>query len=85
MLQYVLYILGVISYSNLGYELLPKITSPMLSINAVYPGASPSEVESSVTTKIEDAVSALEGVEKITSISQEGISIVNVEFFHNTL
>ncbi|WP_158976956.1 efflux RND transporter permease subunit [Cellulophaga sp. L1A9] len=76
-------LLGIISYSSLGYELLPKMSSPMLSISTVYPGASPSEVENSVTTNIEDAVSALEGVKSITSTSQEGISIVSVELTYN--
>lgn len=76
-------LLGIISYSGLGYELLPKITSPQLSISTTYPGASPSEVENSVTTNIEDAVSAMEGVKSITSTSQEGISIVNVELTYN--
>ena len=38
---------------------MPKMTSPMLSISTTYPGASPSEVENSVTTNIEDAVSAI--------------------------
>lgn len=76
-------LLGIISYTGLGYELLPKITSPQISISTIYPGASPSEVENSVTTNIEDAVSALEGVKSITSTSQEGISIVNVELTYN--
>ncbi len=76
-------LLGIISYTSLGYELLPKITSPQISISTIYPGASPSEVENSVTTNIEDAVSALEGVKSITSTSQEGISIVNIELTYN--
>ncbi|CAL65040.1 efflux RND transporter permease subunit [Christiangramia forsetii] len=76
-------LLGIVSYVGLGYELLPKITSPQISISTIYPGASPSEVENSVTTNIEDAVSALEGVKSITSTSQEGISIVNVELTYN--
>ena len=76
-------LLGIISYTSLGYELLPKITSPVLSISTIYPGASPAEVENSVTKKIEDAVSGLEGIDKMTSTSQEGISIVNVELNYN--
>ena len=58
-------LLGIISYSSLGYELLPKITSPQLSISTTYPGASPSEVENTVTKKIEDAISSLENIKKI--------------------
>ena len=77
-------LLGIISYTSLSYELLPKITSPVLSISTVYPGASPGEVENSVTTRVEDAVSALEGVENLTSISQEGLSIVQVELSYGT-
>lgn len=76
-------LLGIISYTSLGYELLPKIISPQISISTIYPGASPSEVENSVTTNIEDAVSAIEGIKSITSTSQEGISIVNVELTYN--
>jgi len=79
----ILGLIGVISYTSLGYELLPKITSPVLSISTVYPGASPGEVENSVTTKVEDAVAGLEGVKEITSTSQEGLSLVNVELQYN--
>lgn len=79
----ILGLIGIISYTSLGYELLPKITSPMLSISTVYPGASPGEVENSVTTKIEDVVSGLEGVKELTSTSQEGLSLVNVELQYN--
>ncbi len=79
----ILGLIGIISYTSLGYELLPKITSPVLSISTVYPGASPGEVENSVTTKVEDAVAGLEGVKEITSTSQEGLSLVNVELQYN--
>ncbi|WP_421895357.1 efflux RND transporter permease subunit [Marinoscillum sp.] len=75
----ILTLLGLISYSSLSYELLPKITSPVLSIVTVYPGASPGEVENAVTIKVEDAVSSLEGVESLKSISMESVSSVTVE------
>lgn len=74
----ILTLLGLISYNKLSYELLPKITSPVLSISTVYPGASPGEVENSITIKVEDAVSSLEGVESIKSISMESVSSVVV-------
>lgn len=75
----ILIALGLFTYSKLNYELLPKISSPVLSITTVYPGASPYEVENSVTKEIEDAVSSLEGIDKITSTSMESVSIVTVE------
>lgn len=74
----ILSLIGLISYSSLNYELLPKISSPVVTITTVYPGASPAEVESSVTKKIEAEVSAVEKVDKIQSTSMEGVSTVVV-------
>jgi HAE1 family hydrophobic/amphiphilic exporter-1 len=67
----------VIRYSL--YRILPVIT-----IVTVYPGAGASEVETSVTKKIEDAVSSLENLDKINSLSREGVSVITVQFKENT-
>ncbi|HLU50587.1 MAG TPA: efflux RND transporter permease subunit [Flavobacteriaceae bacterium] len=69
---------GLFSYSQLGYELIPKFEINVVSVTTVYPGASPSEVENTVTKKIEDAVSTLENVKKIESKSFESLSFVMV-------
>ncbi|KIA90371.1 efflux RND transporter permease subunit [Kaistella jeonii] len=69
---------GLFSYSQMGYELIPKFEINVVTISTVYPGASPSEVESSVTKKIEDAISSLENVKKVESKSYEGLSLVMV-------
>jgi len=74
----VLISLGVFSYKNLNFEMMPELSSPSLTIVAIYPGASPSEVENSVTKKLEDAVTTLENLDNIRSISQEGVSILVV-------
>ncbi len=71
--------LGIFSYSQLNYELLPEMSVPVLTISTVYPGAAPFEVENSVTKEIEDAVSTLEGLDRISSMSMESVSIVTVE------
>ncbi|MCX6267397.1 MAG: efflux RND transporter permease subunit [Bacteroidetes bacterium] len=76
----VLTFLGVISYFSLNYELFPKYSQPVLVIVAPYPGASPSEVENSVTKKIEDAISSLEDIDNIQSTSSEGNSVVVIIF-----
>ena len=73
-------LLGIFGYSQLKYELLPKIDIPVISIMTAYPGASATEVESGVTKKLEDAVSVLDKVDKVHATSQEGVSIVIVEF-----
>lgn len=76
----VLGFLGVVSFMQLNYELLPKYTEPVLVVVTVYPGASPSEVENSVTKKIEDAVSSLEETDNIQSTSYEGMSVTVIIF-----
>lgn len=74
----VLILFGVQSYFNLNYNLLPNIQVNVVSVSTVYAGASAGEVESSVTKKLEDAFSSIEGLDKITSTSQEGISQISV-------
>ncbi|SCY26645.1 efflux RND transporter permease subunit [Flavobacterium caeni] len=69
---------GLFSFSNLSYELIPKFEINVVTIATVYPGASPSEVENTVTRKIEDAVSSLELVKKVESKSYESLSLVMV-------
>ncbi len=75
----VLTLMGFISYKSLNYELLPKFTSPIVTIATVYPGASPKEVESTITKKIEDAVASMEKIKKIISKSSESLSTVTIE------
>ncbi len=67
----VLTLLGILSYFSLNYELLPKFTPSVVSITTIYPGASPSEVENTVTKKIEDAVASLENIKKLDATSFE--------------
>ncbi|MFA5806218.1 MAG: efflux RND transporter permease subunit [Melioribacteraceae bacterium] len=76
----VLAFLGIFSYLSLNYELTPKMSMPVISIITVYPGASPSEVENSVTKKIEDVVSSLENLNSIKSSSYANLSYIIVEF-----
>ena len=71
-------LLGLLSYFSLGYELLPKFSPNVVSISTIYPGASPSEVENTVTKKIEDAVSSMENIKKINAVSFESLSNVTI-------
>jgi HAE1 family hydrophobic/amphiphilic exporter-1 len=54
---------GLFSYSQLGYELIPKFEQNVITVATIYPGASPSEVENG-NKKIEDAVASLENIKK---------------------
>lgn len=76
----VLAVLGIISFMQLKSELLPKMSQPVITISTVYPGASPQEVETSVSKVIEDAVSGLDKVKAVRATSQESVSFVMVEF-----
>jgi HAE1 family hydrophobic/amphiphilic exporter-1 len=79
----ILAILGITSYTKLNYDLIPKINIPVISVITTYPGASANEVESSVTKKVEDALSSLENVKDMQSSSQEGASSIIVELEPN--
>src|SRR5690606_20640038 len=69
---------GLFSYTQLGYELIPKFETNVITVQTIYPGAAPSEVENSVTKKIEDAISSLENIKKIESKSLESVSVVMI-------
>ncbi len=80
----VLTLLGIVSYQALNYELLPKFSPPVLTVTTLYPGASPNEVENSVTKEIEDALSSLENVKELKATSLESFSIITVQLNQGT-
>lgn len=81
---FVLIFFGAFSYKTLNYDLLPKMDFPMMTIVTTYRGASAQEIENNVTKNIEDALSSLEGVKKISSKSMEGASVIMVQFNNGT-
>lgn len=78
-----LILFGWISYKSLDYNLLPKFEANVVSVQTTYRGASSDEVQNSVTKRIEEAVSSIEGADKVSASSQEGLSIVTVELKSN--
>ena len=76
----VLSLLGLFSYRQLNYELLPNLNTPFVTIATPYPGAAPAEVEQSVTKPFEDAVSTVEKIKRVTSFSSDSYSLVTLEF-----
>lgn len=77
-------LLGIIGYKNLSYELMPDFNQPVVVIRTVYPGAEPNEVETSVSRKIEDALSNLEGVEYLVTKSLPNASIIIANLKYGT-
>lgn len=74
-----LILFGSIGYKSLSVNLLPKFTTNVISVTTTYVGASPEEVQTSVTKPLEEALAAVEGVDAITSKSQESVSSIVVE------
>ena len=79
----VLGVLGLLSFGQMKYELLPKISPPFVTITTIYPGAAPTEVQTSVTKLIEDAVSGIDKVSSVAATSSEGVSFVSIEFLQS--
>lgn len=73
-------IIGLFTVNRIGIDFLPKMNFPYITIFTVYPGAGPQEVEAQISKKIEDAVSEVDGIKYIRSVSTENISQVFIEF-----
>ena len=69
-------LLGYLGFTKLSYELMPDFNQPVVVIKTVYPGAEPQEVETSVSRKIEDALSNLEGVDYMVTKSLPNASVI---------
>ena len=77
-------LLGAISFARLPVDLLPDISYPKLVIYTSYPDVAPAEVERVVTERVEAEAAAVPGVEKVTSVSREGVSLVTLRFAWGT-
>ena len=73
--------LGLFAYLQLNVERWPNVDVPIVGVTVTLSGGSPEEVETDVTNRVEDAINTLSGIDHISSISAEGVSIVVVQFF----
>ncbi len=73
-------VLGIVGYGSLGVDRFPKIDFPVVTVTTVLPGASPEDVETEITDKVEAAVNTVGSIEELRSISAEGVSIVVAQF-----
>ena len=80
MLMLGLIVLGLFSFRQLPIDQFPDVDIPIISVQTIYPGASPETVEREVTRRLEEAFNPVEGVDRITSVSLESVSQVVVEF-----
>ncbi len=75
-----LVVVGIFSYFSLGVDLFPKVDIPTVQVLVEDRGASPQEIETEVSKKIEDAVNTISQVDEVRSTSSEGQSLVIVTF-----
>ena len=73
-------VLGLFSYNRLAVDQFPDVSFPVVVVQTEYPGASPEIVESDVTRRIEEQVNTVSGINRVSSRSYEGVSVVIVEF-----
>lgn len=80
MLILALTFIGGFAYSILGVDLFPKVDFPTITVTTTLRGASPEEVETEITKKIEESVNTLPGIDELRSVSTEGVSLVFITF-----
>ena len=71
---------GLVSFDRLPLREYPDIDPPVVSIETIYPGAAANVVETRITELIEDRVAGVEGIRFIDSKSEDGRSVINIEF-----
>ncbi|MFO1513282.1 MAG: efflux RND transporter permease subunit [Verrucomicrobiota bacterium] len=80
MIVLTLVVLGVAGYTKLGVDRFPSVDLPVVRVNAVLPGASPAEMESSVAQPIEEVINTIEGVDELRSVNGSGNAFVVATF-----
>ncbi len=80
MLAVTLVTLGLYSYRELSIDQFPDVEIPVLTVQTIYPGASPETVEREVTKRIEETLNTIPGIRHINSTTTEGLSAVIAEF-----
>src|SRR6202521_5936613 len=76
--------LGFVSLRHLSVDLFPDITVPLIRVAVFYTGAGPTDIEKSITMPIERAVSASPGIDRVESVSKQGVSLVSAWFQFGT-
>ena len=71
---------GVLALTKIPIQLTPDVRKPVISLQTIWPGAAPAEIEREITNRQEDVLKGIRGLEQITSQSQDGRSRVTLEF-----
>jgi HAE1 family hydrophobic/amphiphilic exporter-1 len=80
MIVMILVVMGIFTFSRLGLDFFPDLEFPTVSVVTTYRGASSEDIEKTITKPIEQVVSSISRVKKVTSSTSEGSSVIQVEF-----
>jgi HAE1 family hydrophobic/amphiphilic exporter-1 len=80
MIVLALVVIGTVSYIRLGVDRFPSVDLPTVSVRTSLPGASPEEIETEISQRIEEVVNTIEGIDELRSVSSPGSSFVIVTF-----
>lgn len=75
---------GLLCMRNLGVDLFPDVNFPIVTVTTSYPGAGPEEIETLISKPMEDEISTISGIKRLTSVNYEGLSRVIGEFTLDT-
>ena len=79
----IILVAGIAASRMMVRELFPEISVGFITVRVIYPGADPEEVEEGITRRIEEAIDGLEGIKKVESFSNEGVSLTAIEVLEN--
>ena len=79
LLMVLVLVAGLVTIPRTMMEIFPISLPDVVTVTIAYPGASPEEVEKSITTKIEEKIQGIESIKKIRSVSSENLSLINIE------
>src|SRR5215813_12613088 len=79
-LMLALVVVGLASYASLGIDRFPNVDFPNVVVTTSMPGASPEEIETEISDKLEQSINTVAGIDELRSISSEGLSLIYVQF-----
>src|SRR5882762_8732460 len=81
MLTLFLVVLGWFSFESIGVDQFPNVELPIITVTTTLRGASPEEMETSVTKPLEEIINTVQGIDELSSMTLEGVSQITIQFF----
>src|SRR5437016_8894176 len=80
MINLLLVVLGWFSFQSIGVDQLPNVELPIITVTTTLRGASPEEMETSVTKPLEEIINTIQGIDELASVTTEGVSQITITF-----